>query len=179
MSAVEWCWNDCVSLTTFPSFKEVDSVRFFKSYITNTCLSDRMVATSDATTRSPPRPFNDTRQPGRKNLDIPIQDSCRTSSDDNASIYSADHENERQRERLLHPEAQRHQSISPAPLARSWKTNADALWVANKGLVLVLISQLFGALMNVTTRLLETSGNPLNTFQVCHHAPRLGSLKPH
>ena len=141
-----------------------------------------MVATSDGAlrpTRSPPSQFDD--KPGRKNLQIPIQDSCRTSSDDNASIYSADHENERLRGRLLHPEAQRPQSISPTPLARSWKAKANALWVANKGLVLVLISQLFGALMNVTTRLLETSGNPLNTFQVCSIIMQLrsGSLRPH
>ncbi|KAL8711371.1 MAG: hypothetical protein Q9220_004268 [cf. Caloplaca sp. 1 TL-2023] len=86
---------------------------------------------------------------------------------DNASIYSADNENERQRGRLLSPSPLRHLSLSPAPLkAQSWKARCNALWIANKGLVLVLFSQLFGALMNVTTRLLETSGEPLNTFQI-------------
>jgi hypothetical protein len=32
-------------------------------------------------------------------------------------------------------------------------------WIRNKGLFLVLIAQFFGALMNVTTRLLEMEGN--------------------
>ncbi|KAL8659422.1 MAG: hypothetical protein Q9226_000449 [Calogaya cf. arnoldii] len=110
--------------------------------------------------RSPPRPLE--KKFGRKK-DTP---SFRPSSDDDGSIYSANTENERQRGRLLPPNVRRHQSVSPAPPARTWKARCNALWLANKGLVLVLVSQLFGALMNVTTRLLETSGNPLNTFQV-------------
>ncbi|KAL8924981.1 MAG: hypothetical protein Q9172_002463 [Xanthocarpia lactea] len=116
--------------------------------------------------RSPPR--QDKHKPGKlqQYLDNPLQTSFRASSDDSGSIYSADNENERQRGRLFAPTALRYQSISPAPPARSWRAKCNALWFANKGLVLVLISQLFGALMNVTTRLLETSGNPLNTFQV-------------
>lgn len=95
----------------------------------------------------------------------PLQTSFRPSSDDDASVYSADDQNERQRGRLLAQPALRYQSLSPTP-ARSWKVKCSTLWTANKGLVLVLVSQLFGALMNVTTRLLETSGEPLNTFQV-------------
>ncbi|KAI4262636.1 MAG: hypothetical protein L6R42_002193, partial [Xanthoria sp. 1 TBL-2021] len=116
--------------------------------------------------RSPPTQLKD--EPGRKveSRDIPPQHSLRPSSDDNGSIYSADNENERQRGRLLTPAALRHQSVSPAFPARSWKARCNALWLANKGLLLVLVAQLFGVLMNVTTRLLETSGNPLNTFQV-------------
>jgi hypothetical protein len=35
----------------------------------------------------------------------------------------------------------------------------QALWYRNKGVFLVLISQLFGTLMNITTRLLEMEGN--------------------
>ena len=34
-------------------------------------------------------------------------------------------------------------------------------------MALVLLSQLFGGLMNVTTRLLETSGSDMHPFQVC------------
>ncbi|CAL8581907.1 hypothetical protein XPA_007587 [Xanthoria parietina] len=119
--------------------------------------------------QDPSPPAHD--EPGRKGewqqpLDIPLQCPFRPSSDDNGSIYSADNANERQRGRLLTPAALRHQSVSPPPPARSWKARCNALWLANKGLLLVLVSQLFGALMNTTTRLLETSGNPLNTFQV-------------
>ncbi len=129
--------------------------------------------------QDPSPPAHD--EPGRKGewqqpLDIPLQCPFRSSSDDNGSIYSADNANERQRGRLLTPAALRHQSVSPPPPARSWKARCNALWLANKGLLLVLVSQLFGALMNTTTRLLETSGNPLNTFQVSHyHPPNLAS----
>lgn len=95
----------------------------------------------------------------------PLTHSFRPSSDDAGSTYSADNENERQRGRPLDSTFLRYQSVSPAP-PRSWRAKGNALWTANKGLVLVLVSQLFGALMNVTTRLLETSEAPLNSFQV-------------
>lgn len=97
-----------------------------------------------------------------------LQNSRRPSCDSNGSIYSADNENERERGRLLARSTRRYQSISPAPSARSWTARCNALWVANRGPVLVMLSQFFGALMNVTTRLLETSEEPLNTFQVIY-----------
>jgi hypothetical protein len=49
-------------------------------------------------------------------------------------------------------------SRSPAP-PRTVKGRIQASWKSNKGLALVLISQLFGTLMNVTTRMLEMEGN--------------------
>ena len=52
----------------------------------------------------------------------------------------------------------RHASHSPAP-QRGLKSRIQRSWIANKGLALVLISQLFGTLMNVTTRMLEMEGN--------------------
>lgn len=52
----------------------------------------------------------------------------------------------------------RHASRSPEP-PRMAKGRVQAMWMKNKGLFLVLISQFFGALMNVTTRLLEMEGN--------------------
>ncbi|USP76629.1 uncharacterized protein yc1106_03903 [Curvularia clavata] len=52
----------------------------------------------------------------------------------------------------------RQPSRSPAP-PRTLKGRIRASWAANKGLALVLISQLFGTLMNVTTRMLEMEGN--------------------
>ncbi|KAI4125096.1 MAG: hypothetical protein LQ341_007004, partial [Variospora aurantia] len=106
------------------------------------------------------------RRPDSKSQGLlaPLHISSRLSSDDDGSIYSADNENERQRGRLLAPTTAQYQSGSPAP-ARSWRVRCKALWTVNKGLALVLLSQLFGALMNVTTRLLETSEEPLNSFQ--------------
>ncbi|KAL9001107.1 MAG: hypothetical protein Q9169_000290 [Polycauliona sp. 2 TL-2023] len=121
--------------------------------------------------RDPSPPRHNIDKGGRKHerqqhLNVPLHDSFRLSSDDNGSIYSADNENERERGRLLSPAVSRHQSVSPAAPVRSWKARCNAFWITNKGLLLVLVSQLFGAMMNVTTRLLETSENPLNTFQV-------------
>ncbi|KAL8942953.1 MAG: hypothetical protein Q9216_001368 [Gyalolechia sp. 2 TL-2023] len=114
----------------------------------------------DLDDQAPPRPANDAKanaQPSLESFSTP-------SSDDNRSIYSADNENERLRDRLLPPAGLRHNSTSPAP-SPSFRARCTSLWTANKGLLLVLVAQLFGALMNVTTRLLETSAEPLNTFQ--------------
>ena len=51
-----------------------------------------------------------------------------------------------------------HASQSLAP-PRGLKGKLQVFWISNKGLALVLISQLFGTLMNVTTRMLEMEGN--------------------
>jgi hypothetical protein len=56
------------------------------------------------------------------------------------------------------PYGRRHASPFPAP-SRTAKGKLQALWYKNKGLFLVLISQFFGTLMNITTRLLEMEGN--------------------
>ncbi|USW58574.1 Putative EamA domain-containing protein [Septoria linicola] len=42
---------------------------------------------------------------------------------------------------------------------QSLRTRLGASWLRNKGLVLMLIAQFFGTLMNVTTRILEVEGN--------------------
>jgi hypothetical protein len=55
-------------------------------------------------------------------------------------------------------DARRHASCSPAP-PRTFHGRLQIFWVKNKGLALVLIAQLFGTLMNVTTRMLEMEGN--------------------
>ena len=56
------------------------------------------------------------------------------------------------------PGSRRHASRSPAP-PRTLKGKVRHFWIANKGLALVLIAQVFGTLMNVTTRILEVEGN--------------------
>ncbi|KAK1962610.1 integral membrane protein DUF6 [Colletotrichum sublineola] len=45
-------------------------------------------------------------------------------------------------------------------------TKLARLWLANKGVVLVALSQLFGALMNLTARLLELEGEGMHPLQV-------------
>jgi hypothetical protein len=52
----------------------------------------------------------------------------------------------------------RHASRSPAPL-RVGKGRLRLFWVRNKGLALILIAQMFGTMMNVSTRMLEMEGN--------------------
>ncbi|KAF9693628.1 hypothetical protein EKO04_008495 [Ascochyta lentis] len=56
-------------------------------------------------------------------------------------------------------------SSVPPPTA---KRRVQAIWTKNKGLFLVLISQFFGALMNVTTRLLEMEGNDGKGYHPFH-----------
>ncbi|KAF2745742.1 hypothetical protein M011DRAFT_469410 [Sporormia fimetaria CBS 119925] len=53
----------------------------------------------------------------------------------------------------------RYASTSPAPRPTSFSGRAVLFWNRNKGLGLVMIAQVFGTLMNVTTRLLEIEGN--------------------
>ncbi|KAL8659436.1 MAG: hypothetical protein Q9202_007116 [Teloschistes flavicans] len=122
---------------------------------------------------------------------VKVEDTSFTPSaslDDDGSICSADNDNNgRWRSRLLAPSSLRYRSTSPIPTptptptttttttttptptpnpTQSWRARCRAWWIVNRGPIYVLAAQLFGALMNVTTRLLETSGEPLNTFQV-------------
>ncbi|KAJ4357857.1 uncharacterized protein N0V89_002434 [Didymosphaeria variabile] len=53
----------------------------------------------------------------------------------------------------------RRTSRSPVPPAKTLREKLKAFWLENLGLILVLVSQLFGTLMNVTTRMLEVEGN--------------------
>ncbi|KAF2635127.1 hypothetical protein P280DRAFT_474043 [Massarina eburnea CBS 473.64] len=81
----------------------------------------------------------------------------------NPSVLSIDDFNDvrlgRNRDYLLVPNGDRGGSRSPTPQPRTFKGKIGLFWTTNKGLALVLISQLFGTLMNVTTRLLEVEGN--------------------
>lgn len=53
--------------------------------------------------------------------------------------------------------------------SEGWREKLHAMWIRNLGLVYMLCAQVFGCLMNVTTRLLEVEGNKgkgLHPFQV-------------
>lgn len=53
--------------------------------------------------------------------------------------------------------------------SQAWRARINASWIRNKGLAYMLAAQLFGSLMNVTTRLLEIEGNKgkgLHPFQI-------------
>ena len=105
-------------------------------------------------------------------LDVPLQSTSARSSItiSDLSIYSADNENERRPGRLLTPLGlHRLPSRSPVPAPTSWKGKFEVFWAKNKGLALVTLAQLFGVMMNVTTRLLEmdgTHGAGMHPFQI-------------
>ena len=104
-------------------------------------------------------------------LNVPVHSTFARSSDASSdlSLYSADNDNERSAERLLPAlRGYRLDSRSPTPNV-SWKAKGLQLWAKNKGLVLVILSQLFGVMMNVTTRLLEMDGKHgpgMHPFQI-------------
>lgn len=102
-------------------------------------------------------------------LNVAPQTSFRPSIDtlSEISASSADNTDQRRTGRLLlTTNGPRLPSLSPPP--RKVRKGPWAMfWMRNKGMVMVLLSQLFGALMSVTTRLLETSGSGMHPFQVC------------
>ena len=105
-------------------------------------------------------------------LDVPLQSASARSSItiSDLSIYSADNGNDRRPGRLLTPSGvPRLSSRSPVPAPTSWKGKFEVFWAKNKGLALVTLAQLFGVMMNVTTRLLEMDGSHgagMHPFQI-------------
>lgn len=103
---------------------------------------------------------------------LPLQSAFARSSAtfSERSTYSADNENERRTGRLLTLSSSRRLlSRSPAPSPRTWKEAFRPFWAKNKGLSLVIFAQLFGVMMNVANKLLETSGTSgpgMHPFQV-------------
>ncbi len=98
----------------------------------------------------------------RRYLDAPASDRSGESNDTLSEVsslsldYQADNENNRPLTKSL-------------AVNHTWRRKVDTGWARNKGLVLVTLSQLFGALMGVTTRLLETDGTHgpgMHPFQV-------------
>ena len=108
------------------------------------------------------------------NLSAPLQDSfARTSSTfSDVSTHSVNYDNERRGRLWVPGGGERYPSKSPAPLVlteSTWKNKFTTTWVRNKGLALVVLAQLFGVMMNVTTRLLEMDGahgKGMHPFQI-------------
>lgn len=104
-------------------------------------------------------------------LDVPLRSAFTVSTDtiSDISIYSADNDNERRTGRLLTVSSGvRLPSRSPGP-PTTWKGKSQAFWIKNKGLALVMLAQLFGVMMSVTTRLLEMDGQHgpgMHPFQI-------------
>ena len=76
---------------------------------------------------------------------------------------------ERQHGRSLSPRELSHLSSKPPAPLRGWKRSLQNFWIRNKGVALVLLSQVFGSGMNVAARILETEGShgkAMHPFQV-------------
>jgi hypothetical protein len=128
----------------------------------------------------PPKP-SAAAKPDSDRLHVPLPDyadGIRSHSPDTLSNLSVDEINDLRRTRspfdassAIHS---RHAGRSPGPSLSAWarmKGRLSRFWLRNKGLGLVLLSQVFGTLMNVTTRLLEVEGNNgkgMHPFQVRH-----------
>jgi hypothetical protein len=109
----------------------------------------------------------------RNQLNVPFTGGIRAPSPDTLSNISIDdlnniHIGRNPDYREMRGE-RRHASRSPTP-PRTLKGKAALFWTRNKGMALVMISQIFGTLMNVTTRLLEIEGN--------HGTSEQASLRP-
>ena len=109
---------------------------------------------------------------GQEYLEVPRTGPIRPLSPDTLSNLSTDDSDQPRQGRRALPlvlgGGTRQPSRSPAP-PKTWRGKLDAFWLRNKGLVLMLFAQVFGVLMNVTTRLLEIEGNNgkgLHPFQV-------------
>lgn len=117
---------------------------------------------------------------GQQYLEAPRFGPIRPLSPDTLSNLSAD-EYEPGRPNLgRRVGSYRQPSRSPAP-PRTWRGKLQASWIRNKGLFYMLLAQVFGTLMNVTTRLLEVEGNKgkgLHPFQVRSHVPTRPSISP-
>ncbi|KAL8795671.1 MAG: hypothetical protein Q9195_001909 [Heterodermia aff. obscurata] len=103
-------------------------------------------------------------------LGIPLELSARNSLETFAEVaaYSTGNETDSRVGRVLRNGSVRGHSSSPDP-ARAWNAQPVTFWSRNKGLILVVLAQAFGALMSLTTRLLETEGShgsSMHPFQI-------------
>lgn len=145
----------------------VTSKSVFQSIETDDSGSKATKAPTSTDSGKPPEKAHHGQQYPEAPATNPIRNSIETFPD--ISTYSADNENERRTGRPFSGGADpRGTSRSPAP-PRTWRGKWGTFWAKNRGLALVMLSQFFGALMNVTTRLLETDGRHgkgMHPFQV-------------
>ncbi|KAK5129623.1 hypothetical protein LTR08_003022 [Meristemomyces frigidus] len=105
-------------------------------------------------------------------LSAPLSRPIRPLSPDTISNLSADEYDQIRPSRSPSRDAAaapRYNVELPAASRSRWRRRVDAFWVRNKGLAYMVLAQVFGTLMNVTTRLLEIEGNKgkgLHPFQI-------------
>lgn len=100
--------------------------------------------------------FDVGRQDG---LQVPgYSDHIRPASPDTLSLLSVEEYEPLRTARSASRDGRRNVSQSPAP-PKGWKGRIQASWVRNKGVLMVVLAQVFGTSMNVLTRMLELEGN--------------------
>ena len=104
-------------------------------------------------------------------LSAPLTGPVRPLSPDTLSNLSFDEYEQLRPSRSLQQlnEDGRATALSPGPSSKGFRGKLQRFWIRNKGLAFMLLGQVFGTLMNVTTRLLEVEGNHgegLHPFQI-------------
>ena len=103
-------------------------------------------------------------------LSAPLSQHSRPLSPDALSNLSAEEfEQLRPLRSVTWPSYSDDPARKPPPPLTGWRNKVAAYWTRNKGLAYMLLAQVFGVLMNVTTRLLEVEGNKgegLHPFQI-------------
>ena len=103
-------------------------------------------------------------------LSAPVSQHSRPLSPDALSNLSAEEfEQLRPLRSVTWPSYSDDPASKPPPPLTGWRNKVAAYWIRNKGLAYMLLAQVFGVLMNVTTRLLEVEGNKgegLHPFQI-------------
>jgi hypothetical protein len=136
--------------------------------------SDQTASTDrqeDISTRGRPRyTKEDVANGSNRYLSAPLSQPSRPLSPDALSNLSADEFEQLQPSRpVTWPSYSDDPAGKPPPSLIGWRNKLTAYWVRNKGLAYMLLAQVFGVLMNVTTRLLEVEGNKgegLHPFQI-------------
>jgi hypothetical protein len=103
-------------------------------------------------------------------LRAPLAQPSRPLSPDALSNLSADEFEQLQPSRpVTWPRRDGGPASQPSRSVVGWRKTLAEYWIRNKGLAYMLLAQVFGVLMNVTTRLLEVEGNKgegLHPFQI-------------
>ncbi|TKA75684.1 hypothetical protein B0A55_03189 [Friedmanniomyces simplex] len=118
-----------------------------------------------------PKP-EDLRKPGPYTsgngfLSAPLSGPIRPLSPDTISNLSIDEYEQIQPNRSRTTEELHHATLTRPP--RGWRAKLRAFYIHNLGLGYMLVAQIFGTMMNVTTRLLEVEGNlgrGMHPFQI-------------
>lgn len=111
-----------------------------------------------------------TKYPSNGGLTVPTEfRPNRARSPDTISLISADDFSELRQTRLSQDAGPVSPELVERPEPGEWRGLLASTWSRNKGILLVLVSQVFGTLMSLTTRMLEMGGKgerPLDPFQV-------------